>query len=296
VPGRVFAGAWVSWSWGSLSVGWAPLDYWGRPGWWGGPLYAGYYDPHCWTFVNYDHIGSRHLTRYAVPIDQVRNDHRGTTVVSRAPSVDPKRIARSAEWRDRALREVKGDRAAHMSPIATDRRPERRLQDVQGDLMRRTDRARPSATVEPRVTAPRQRRILEDPRRNDAREARPQTRSDVRDLYERMSRPRETRERPAPDVSRRDTPSVEPRKDHVQPRRSEPRTQPRIDAPRQQAPRPQPRVDAPRQQAPRQQAQPRQAPSAQAPRSQPQRSQPQKDRSSRSQGKGGDGRKSGGKR
>jgi hypothetical protein len=232
--------------------------------------------------VNYDHINSRQLTRYAVPIDRVRNDHRGTTVVSRAPSVDPKRIARSAEWRDRALREVKGDRAAHMSPIATDRRPERRLQDVQGDLMRRTDRARPSATVEPRVTAPRQRRILEDPRRNDAREARPQTRSDVRDLYERMSRPRETRERPAPAVSQRDAPSVAPSKDRVQPRRSEPRTQPRVEAPRQQAPR---------QQAPRQQAQPRPAPRAEAPRS-----QPPKERSSRSQGKGGDGRKSGGKR
>jgi hypothetical protein len=344
VPGHVFAGAWVSWSWGSLSVGWAPLDYWGRPGCVGGALYAGYYDAHSWTFVNYDHLHSRNVSRYAVPIDGLRDDLRHATVVARAPSVDPRRIARSPEWRDRALREVRGDRSAQMSPIATDRRPERTLSDVQDQLMRRPNRgsqmvrslksAGPAASVDPRTTAPRQRRILDDPRGNGPREARPQTRDDVRELYERMSRPKETREQQAPDVSRRpspgrEVPNVQPRRGDPRgqsrreapemqrpeprsqpqpqprfdaprqqaPRQQAPQPQPRFDAPRQQAPRPQPRFDAPRQQAPRPQPRvdaPRQAPRSQPPRSQPQRSQPQRERAP--QGRGQDQKNHGGRR
>lgn len=332
VPGRVFAGAWVSWSWGSLNVGWAPLDYWGRPGWSGGSLYNGYYDSHCWTFVNYNHFHNRNVNRYAVPIDRIHDDLRHATVVSRAPSVDPRRIARSPEWRDRALREVRGDRSAQMSPIATDQRPQRRLQDVQDQMVRRPSRgsqivrnprtAGPAASVDPRMSAPRQRRILEDPRGSGPREARPQTRDDVRELYERMSRPRETREQQAPDVRRRDD-RVQPRRENlrVEPRRQAPdmsrrpnprrddRVEPRRDSPNtqrlepqqrpQQRPQPQPRADAPRQQAPRQ------APRVQPERSQPQRAQPQrpqpqpqpqKERAPRSQGRGAEGQKHGGRR
>jgi hypothetical protein len=310
VPGPVFAGAWVSWSWGAFSVGWAPLDFWGRPGWIGGPLYNGYYSPGCWTFVNYSHIHDHNVRRFAVPIDSVRDDLRHATVVSRAPRVDPKRIAASREWRDRALRQVVSDRSARMSPIQVDRRPERRLSDVQTHLMRRpvqqvspSDRARRGTTatlsVDPRTGTARPRRIFEDPRAGARPSVRPETRDDVRDLYQRMSRPRETRGQDAaapridasPDRtprsdaargSRQDVQRVQPRREVPgAPRQEAPRAQqrpeaPRAQAPRQEPPRAQQRPDAPRAQAPRQEA-PRtqqrpeasraQAPRGQAPRS-----------------------------
>jgi FecR protein len=193
VPGRVFAGAWVSWSFGSLYVGWAPLDFWGRPGWIGGPFVNGFYDPGCWTFVNYDHVNARDVHRYAVPIGTVHDDLHGATVVSRAPRVDPRRFAGTAEWRDRALRQASDDHAAQMRPIDTARRPDRRLSDLQDHLMKRPSAATPAPSFDRRTAPPRARRILEDPRTDARREARPETQNDVRDLYQRMSRPRETR-------------------------------------------------------------------------------------------------------
>ncbi len=283
VPGPVFAGAWVSWSWGALYVGWAPLDYWGRPGWIGGPYYNGYYDPGCWTFVNYNNINERHLPRYAVPIDTVRDDLRHATVVARGPRVDPRRVAESPVWRERARREVAGDRSAHMSPSKTDRLPDRGLRDVQDQLTRRPAQITPIAgaprdtavtrvpresarapNTDRRTTAPRSRRILDDPRAGSSPSVPPETRNDVRDLYQRMSRPRETRG-PEATAPRATSPSN--------------RTQPsRAGVPRTQTPKAQtPRAQAPRAQAPRAQAPRTQAPRAQAPRSQiaPQQKKPQ---------------------
>jgi len=270
VPGPVFAGAWVSWSWGAAYVGWAPLDYWGRPGWIGGPYYAGYYDPGCWTFVGYNHINERHIPRYAVPIDRVRDDLRHATVVARGPRVDPRRVAESPVWRDRARREVADDRSAHMSPAKTDRLPDRRLSDVQDQLIRRPAQATPVArtprdtAVAPssdrRTIAPRSRRILDDPRAGSPPSVHPETRNDVRDLYQRMSRPRETRgqEVTAP---RSTAPSYRTQQSRAQ--------APRVQAPPAQAPR----AQAPRAQAPRAQAPPAQAPRTQAPRAQAPRTQ-----------------------
>ena len=311
VPGRVFAGAWVSWSWGSLNVGWAPLDCWGRPGWTGGSLYGGFYDSRSWTFVGYNRIHSRNVGRYAVPIDRIRDDLRHATVVARAPRVDPRRIAASQRARESALNEVVRDRAARMSPIQTDRRPERRLSEVQNHLMRRPQQASPverarrstigAPGIEPRQMAPRPRRIFEDPRSGSRPAVRPETRDDVRDLYQRMSRPRETRgqeaatpradapsyhaqpRRESPGASRRDDPRVQPRRESPgASRRDDPRVQPRRENPgasRQEAPRFQPRREAPsasRQEAPRFQPR-REAPGAsrqEAPRFQPRREAP----------------------
>jgi hypothetical protein len=293
VPGPVFAGAWVSWSWGSINVGWAPLDFWGRPGWIGGPLHFGFYDPGCWTFVSYSHIHEHNIHRFAVPIDRIGDDLRHATVVARAPRVDPRRIAASQVSRDRALREVVGDRAARMKPTQLDRRPERSLSDVQNHLMRRPVQQRAplervrrgtigTPSIDPRAIAPKPRRIFEDPRGGARPSVRPETRDDVRDLYQRMSRPRETRGQDAatprndtpsyrtprrleaPSASRQDVPRVQPRPEAPSASRQDaPRVQPRPEAPsasRQDAPRVQPRREAPsasRQDAPRAQAAPR---------------------------------------
>ena len=285
VPGPVFAGAWVSWSWGAAYVGWAPLDYWGRPGWIGGPYYSGYYDPGCWTFVGYNHLASRQIPRYAVPLRTVGDDLRHSTVVARAPSVDPRRIAESPAWRERARREVAGDRSAHMNPSRADRIPERRLADVQNQMLRRPAQAQ-AVTRAPRDTAvapstdrrtiaPNSRRILDDPRAASPSSIRPETRDDVRELYQRMSRPRETRGQDAT-TKQGTTPSY-----RTEPSRAgTPRSQsPKAQTPRAQAPRAAtpptgtPRVEAPRTETPRAKAPPAQAPKAEAPRGQAPRAQ-----------------------
>jgi len=293
VPGPVFAGAWVSWSWGPSYVGWAPLDYWGRPGWVGGPLYNGYYDPGCWTFVNYNHLADHHVGRYAVPVGSVRDDLRHATVVTRPPQIDPRRIAQSPVIRDKALRRVADDPSTRMQPIDMTRRPERRMADVQTHLMRRPQET-PSRRVAPResvpgagvgidrtVTGPRARRIFEDPRPG-ARpsENRPRTRDDVRDLYQRMSKPRETRaqddqasprsepmRRADPPVRRQDPPRADPRA-------SDPRREQRADVPRREAPRQEtPRSTSPRREEPRMQGPSNRAPREQSPRGEAPRQQ-----------------------
>ena len=306
VPGPVFAGAWVSWSWGSLYVGWAPLDFWGRPGWAGGAYYSGYYDPGCWTFLGYNNINTRYVSRYAVPIGTVHDDLRHATVVSRAPQVDPRRIAQSPAVRQRALRQVADDQAAHLRPVQADNRPERNLRDVQNQMMRRPQQGSPIARaqrstiatpgVDPRTSAPRARRIFDDPRSSARTEIRPETRDDVRDLYQRMSKPRETRGQDTPNAresnpsvrgrpsrtdsprdpsARSQAPQAQPQQRYQSPRGQAPQEQPRRmqPSPRGQAPQSQPqqRYQSPREQAPPSQPQQRyQSPRVQAPQAQPQ--------------------------
>jgi len=77
------------------------------------------------------------LRNSPVPIGTVRDDLRQATVVSRAPSVDPRRIAESQVWRDRARRQVAEDRGARMLPSPADRHPQRTLPEVQEQLLRR---------------------------------------------------------------------------------------------------------------------------------------------------------------
>jgi hypothetical protein len=301
VPGSVFAGAWVSWSWGSAYVGWAPLNYWGQPAYISGPSYYGYYDPGCWTFVGYGHLSSSNVRRYAVPAGQIGDDLRHATVVSRAPRVDPRRYSGPNNLRDRALRDIALDKPSHMRPIDRTATPTRSLSQMQsgrgpqiqrsavdprrferpGNAMGRgndrvRDQRRAVTPSSPYKGQPR--RILDDPRATERRQAgpqRPQPRNDVRDLYQRMSRPRETRE---PDADRQGSPRIDRPQEQRQaqrpqprvyddPRRQPQRLQPRVyDDPRRQPQRSQPRVyDMPRQQ--------RTEPRHDAPR-QPQRSQP----------------------
>jgi hypothetical protein len=275
VPGPIFAGAWVSWSWGAAYVGWAPLDYWGLPGWGGGAYYAGYYDPGCWTFVGYNNIYARNIQRYAVPIGTVHDDLRQATVVSRPPRVDPRRIAQSPDARKSALHEVAADQAAHMRPTQADHRSERGFRDVQNQMMRRPQQATPtprgkrSAIVapgtDPRTVSPRARRIVEDPRVNPSATMRAETRNDVRNLYQRMSRPRETRGQDA-SAQRGSSPNNRTEQSRAQSPRGQSPQAPRAQDPQRQSPRaqaPQARAQAPRAQAPR----------SQTPRSQPSRQQ-----------------------
>ncbi len=145
VPGSVFGGAWVSWSWGSLYVGWAPLDFWNYPCI-GGIAFAGYYDPYCWTFVRYDHFGYyRPYPRYAVPVSSVLPAQGGAAIVTRPPRVSPRNYATSAAARDRAVRQASEDRAARLpaSRAAFQRTDEHRF--VETERHRALDRRGPSS-------------------------------------------------------------------------------------------------------------------------------------------------------
>lgn len=107
IPGRVFAGAWVSWSWGPSYVGWCPLDYWNRPIFVAG-LHFGHYDPLAWTFVRYTHIVHRDYVRYSVNLQHVGEDLHRSALVTRPPRVSPRRLAESPEWRQRAFEQARG--------------------------------------------------------------------------------------------------------------------------------------------------------------------------------------------
>ena len=108
IPGRVFGGAWVSWSWGSAYVGWAPLNYWNRPVYYGTPY--GYYCGSSWSFIGYSHFYSHHYHDYYVSTHYAYNHgHRGA-VVTRPPKVSPRALSRDGEARSRAIRRV-GDRS-----------------------------------------------------------------------------------------------------------------------------------------------------------------------------------------
>jgi uncharacterized protein DUF6600/FecR-like protein len=164
VPGHVFAGAWVSWSWGSAYLGWAPLDYWGHPCYRYGGYRYGYYDPDCWTFVNYTNVHVTDVRRHAVPVSRVGDDLRTARLTTRPARIAPSRIAASPEARARAIREVAQDRAAAIRPGGSSRK----LGDVAQESLRRVPRTGERTAVRPSERFPR--RTLED-----TRPARPQT-------------------------------------------------------------------------------------------------------------------------
>jgi len=143
IPGRIFAGAWVSWSWGSAYVGWAPLDYWNRPAYIR-TVYYDYYGPHSWTFVTYKHFGGWHgghgghrggghgyRDRYGV-LD-VAEDIRGTAVVTRPPRISPRELADDPAPGDRVRRELNG----RVPVVRKGARPETPFADTERDVIRR---------------------------------------------------------------------------------------------------------------------------------------------------------------
>jgi hypothetical protein len=163
-PGRVFAGAWVAWSWGSAYLGWAPLDCWGRPAY-VNVVRFDYYDPQVWTFVDYRHVARRDYQRYAVRVDQVGDGLRNATVLARTPRVGPDRLARSAENREFAQRVARTDRASWLRPVDRNNRPGASHREVeQRMLSRRSEEANRS-----RSTTASARRTSGPPARDDGR-------------------------------------------------------------------------------------------------------------------------------
>jgi hypothetical protein len=141
-PGRVFAGAWVSWSWGSVYVGWSPLDYWGYPAY-RSAWYHGYYDPYCWSFIGYHHIHHHRYYNYYVPWDHVKHGVHRSAVVTRPPRVAPDRLASSADARKRAVSDARGDSRHRIAPGERSRPAGRGFRTTENRLDRRDRTARP---------------------------------------------------------------------------------------------------------------------------------------------------------
>ncbi|HEX6850551.1 MAG TPA: DUF6600 domain-containing protein [Candidatus Polarisedimenticolaceae bacterium] len=313
IPGRVFAGAWVSWSWGTAYFGWAPLDYWGYPAYIGGPYHHGHYDPGCWTFVDHHHMGHHDVRRYAVPVDRVpRGELDGNRVVARAPKVAPRQLAESRDWRERAARQAANEPTVRTRPTDRDRTAGRRLSDVEDRMTRRGGRDLPRAADAPRaergrssergevpgrtVESPRfPRRVGEDPRaRAESRRSTPKPREDAatapapraprdggrvdnerRSLYDHVSRPRDVQKGDAGRV----VPTPAPRVERREQARGTPREPQRAAPQRSQPQRSEPQRAAPQRSQPQRSEPQRAAPQ----RSQPQRSEPQRAAPQRSQ-------------
>ena len=137
-PGQIFAGAWVSWSWGSAYIGWAPLSYWGGPVYYHDALYHGYYDPTCWSFVRYDHFVVHDYSRFYVSVNNIHTHIGGNAVVTRPPRVAPHAIVRDADLRNRAWRDLtrSSATATRVPPIRRDATPGRRFVDVEDRIVR----------------------------------------------------------------------------------------------------------------------------------------------------------------
>jgi hypothetical protein len=152
-PGRIFAGAWVSWSWGSAYIGWAPLDYWNGPAYYHSTLYHGYYDPHCWNFVRYDHIAVHDYHRYYVPVNRIHDHIGGNAVITRPPRVAPQALVRDAALRERSWRDAKAEKAARVAPVRRDSTTRNRFVDAE-DRAVRSGAIRKAADVGRTVRAP----------------------------------------------------------------------------------------------------------------------------------------------
>ncbi len=256
VPGRVFAGAWVAWSWGSVHIGWAPLGYWNQPVYIRTPYY-GYYDPGCWTFVNYSHFyGHGSCARYAVPYNTV--NVQSHVVVARAPYASPTRLVRSPEVRLQAARDARAISASRVQAIERGVRPTENVRDVERRLVADRGRlavSRGSTLNQRGQVAAGSRAAARFPRQltqaggraavPNGRTARPLASVDrngtadadrrVRDLYQRMASPRTTRD--APGATRQQaSPAPRPRPETgterrtATPQRPRPSTAPRSSA------------------------------------------------------------------
>jgi hypothetical protein len=135
-PGRVFAGAWVNWSWGPLHVGWSPLGYWNDPIYYGSYSY-GYYDPNCWVFVNYNHF-HHYYPHHAVPVSAIGPGLSHHAVVTRPPRVSPRQLSADTASRSTAYTTARNNTAARVKPLATGTtRPARNFRQVESTLVQR---------------------------------------------------------------------------------------------------------------------------------------------------------------
>jgi hypothetical protein len=109
IPGSVFSGAWVSWSYGPSYVGWCPLGYYDTPVRAGG-IHVGFYGRNSWTFVSYTNLRHRDVHRYSVPVDHVGDEIRRHAVVTRPPKASPRALGNDELSREREFVVARNDR------------------------------------------------------------------------------------------------------------------------------------------------------------------------------------------
>lgn len=114
IPGRVFCGAWVYWSYGPSYIGWCALDYWNRPAFINVNLYLGLYDFRTWNFIHYRDINVRNVRHAVLRENVVSNDLRGAVVARGSPRAKPHLLSRDEKLRHDVLTKARRDKTAHI--------------------------------------------------------------------------------------------------------------------------------------------------------------------------------------
>ena len=101
VPGRVFGGGWVAWSYGNAYVGWSPLGFYDRP--WRVSLNFGVGYRHGWSFLHYDNFYRRGYGRHYVTPHHVYRYGHAHHVTRRAVRIGPRDLSANVNARRQAV-------------------------------------------------------------------------------------------------------------------------------------------------------------------------------------------------
>jgi len=220
-PGRVFAGGWVAWSWGSAYVGWCALDYWNRPAYLH-TIHYGYYDPYAWNLIHYDHFHHHYYDHHYVTVHDVGDPLRHSAVVTRPAQASPTALAKNPDLQQQAYKNAQADTTAQLKSMAQNTRPVASFKRQERDLAgkRRVSTGRPAVAPTARPASTDAARFKRELTRGTAarrpagattfsvgkssNSLRPGATSGTRtstknprDMYKRFSTPRTTTRRPA---------------------------------------------------------------------------------------------------
>ncbi|MDX1388765.1 MAG: FecR family protein, partial [Acidobacteriota bacterium] len=108
IPGRVFSGAWVTWSYGPSYLGWCPLGVYNYPVRVGGVSF-GFYGRDSWTFVSYTNLRHRRVHQYAVRVDHLADEIDRHAVLTRPPEASPRNLGGDPRTRQREVTEARNN-------------------------------------------------------------------------------------------------------------------------------------------------------------------------------------------
>ncbi len=123
IPGRIFSGAWVAWSYGLSCIGWCPLDYWDRPAFININIYLGSYDFNTWNFIYYKDVSARNVRHAVLRQGLVEKDLRDAVVVRTSPRVRPSVLMENQDARRRLIAEARERKNERVSNTSRERTP-----------------------------------------------------------------------------------------------------------------------------------------------------------------------------
>ncbi len=122
-PGRIFAGAWVAWSYGLTCIGWCPLDYWDRPAFININIYLDSYDFNTWNFIYYKDVTTRNVRHAVLRQGLVERDLRDAVVVRTPPRTRPSVLISNQDARKKLIAEARERKNERMPNTSRERTP-----------------------------------------------------------------------------------------------------------------------------------------------------------------------------